>query len=45
MQGSTTTTTKVAICQICSTEDVGMNLKVSIDVIRDAVAAGAKVSR
>jgi hypothetical protein len=35
---------KVAICQICSTEDVEHNLHISKTVIRDAVRAGAKVS-
>jgi len=34
---------KVAICQICSTEDVEHNLSISKNVIRDAVKAGAKV--
>ena len=34
---------KVAICQICSTEDVEHNLNISKTVIRDAVRAGAKV--
>jgi hypothetical protein len=36
--------TKVAVCQITSTNDVQYNLKISSDVIRQAAAAGAKVS-
>ncbi len=35
--------TKVAVCQITSTNDVAYNLDISLDVVRRAVAAGAKV--
>jgi predicted amidohydrolase len=35
---------KVAVCQMTSTEDVQYNLKISCDVVRKAVEAGAKVS-
>jgi len=38
------TTVKVAICQICSTDDVRHNLEISKRIIRRAVGAGAKVS-
>lgn len=41
---SLATMTKVAVCQILSTNDPAHNLAVSSKVIRDAVAAGAKVS-
>jgi hypothetical protein len=38
-------TSKVAICQICSTEDVEHNLEISKRIVKDAVAAGAQVRR
>jgi hypothetical protein len=43
--GNMSTTAKVAICQICSTDDVQHNLVMSKDIIRQAVGAGAKVSK
>lgn len=42
---TTSTTAKLAICQICSTDDVQHNLSISKEIIRQAAAAGAKVSR
>jgi hypothetical protein len=35
---------RVAVCQICSTEDVSYNLRISEDVVRKAAEAGATVS-
>lgn len=43
--GTMSTTAKVAICQICSTDNVQHNLAISKEIIRQAVGAGAKVSR
>lgn len=43
--GTMSTTAKVAICQICSTDDVQYNLAISKDIIRQAVGAGAKVNK
>jgi hypothetical protein len=43
--GNMSTTAKVAICQICSTDNVQHNLAISKDIIRQAVGAGAKVKR